>query len=156
MLNFSLRIPMDNIDRNIINTLQDGFPICASPYKQVAQGLNISEQELIKRLEKLLETGILSRFGPMYHAEQMGGALSLAAIKAPEKDFDTITETINAFPEVAHNYAREHTLNMWFVLATETPEQIHQVISKIETKIGLKVYNMPKIREYFVGLKLQA
>jgi len=147
---------MDNIDRNIINTLQDGFPICASPYKQVAQGLNISEQELIKRLEKLLETGILSRFGPMYHAEQMGGALSLAAIKAPEKDFDTITETINAFPEVAHNYAREHTLNMWFVLATETPEQIHQVISKIETKIGLKVYNMPKIREYFVGLKLQA
>lgn len=147
---------MDNIDRDIINTLQDGFPICTSPYKQVAQGLNISEQELINRLEKLLETGILSRFGPMYHAEQMGGALSLAAIKVPEKDFDTITETINSFPEVAHNYAREHTLNMWFVLATETPEQIHQVINKIETQTGLKVYNMPKIREYFVGLKLQA
>ena len=147
---------MDNIDRDIINTLQDGFPICTSPYKQVAQGLNISEHELINRLEKLLETGILSRFGPMFHAEQMGGALSLAAIKVPEKDFDTITETVNAFPEVAHNYAREHTLNMWFVLATETPEQIHQVIGKIETQTGLKVYNMPKIREYFVGLKLQA
>ncbi len=147
---------MDNIDCDIINTLQDGFPICASPYKKVAQGLNISEQALIHRLKKLLETGILSRFGPMYHAEQMGGALSLAAIKVPEKNFDAITATINAFPEVAHNYAREHTLNMWFVLATETPEQIHQVITKIETQTGLKVYNMPKIREYFVGLKLQA
>ena len=147
---------MDNIDRDIINTLQDGFPICMSPYKQVAQGLNISEQELIMRLKKLLETGVLSRFGPMYHAEQMGGALSLAAIKAPEKDFDSIANTINAFPEVAHNYAREHTLNMWFVLATETPEQIQQVIRKIEEKTGLTVYNMPKIQEYFVGLKLEA
>ncbi|NOQ14589.1 MAG: AsnC family transcriptional regulator [Methyloprofundus sp.] len=147
---------MDNIDRNIINTLQDGFPICTSPYKQLAQDLNISEQELITRLKKLLETGVLSRFGPMYHAEQMGGALSLAAIKAPEKDFDNIAETINAFPEVAHNYAREHALNMWFVLATETPQQIQQVISKIEEKTGLTVYNMPKIREYFVGLKLEA
>ncbi len=147
---------MDNIDRNIINTLQDGFPICTSPYKQVAQSLNISEQELLTRLKNLLETGILSRFGPMYHAEQMGGALSLAAIRAPEKDFDSIADTINAFPEVAHNYARENTLNMWFVLATETPEQVQQVIRKIEAKTGLTVYNMPKIQEYFVGLKLKA
>ncbi|MCK5356150.1 MAG: Lrp/AsnC family transcriptional regulator, partial [Methyloprofundus sp.] len=78
------------------------------------------------------------------------------AIKAPAKDFASIAESINAFPEVAHNYAREHALNMWFVLATETPEQIQQVISKIEEKTGLTVYNMPKIQEYFVGLKLQA
>jgi len=147
---------MDNIDRDIINTLQEGFPICTSPYKRVAQDLNISEQELLKRMESLLESGILSRFGPMYHAEHMGGALSLAAIKAPEKDFDSIAETINTFPEVAHNYAREHTFNMWFVLATETPEQIQQVINKIEAKTGLMVYNMPKIQEYFVGLKLEA
>ena len=147
---------MDKIDRDIINTLQDGFPICSSPYKQVAQRINITEQALITRLKKLLETGVLSRFGPMYHAEQMGGALSLAAIKAPAKDFASIAESINAFPEVAHNYAREHTLNMWFVLATETPEQIQQVIGKIEEKTGLTVYNMPKIQEYFVGLKLEA
>ena len=147
---------MDNIDRDIINTLQEGFPICTSPYKRVALDLSISEHELLKRMESLLESGILSRFGPMYHAEHMGGALSLAAIKAPEKDFDSIAETINTFPEVAHNYAREHTLNMWFVLATETPEQIQQVINKIEAKTGLMVYNMPKIQEYFVGLKLEA
>jgi len=147
---------MDKLDRDIINALQAGFPICNAPYKQAAQSLNISEQELITRLKKLLEAGILSRFGPMYHAEQLGGALSLAAIKVPAEDFDSIAETINSFPEVAHNYARAHTLNMWFVLATETPEQIQQVISKIEIKTGLTVYNMPKIQEYFVGLRLQA
>ncbi|NOQ65176.1 MAG: AsnC family transcriptional regulator [Methyloprofundus sp.] len=147
---------MDTLDRNIINTLQNGFPICASPYQQVADTLGISEQELLTRLQNLLDTGVLSRFGPMYHAEQMGGALSLAAVKAPLEEFDAIAECINAFPEVAHNYAREHALNMWFVLATETPEQIQPVIDKIEAKTGLKVYNMPKIKEYFVGLKLEA
>jgi len=147
---------MDEIDRAIINTLQDGFPICDSPYKKVAETLNISEKILIKRLQMLLDSGILSRFGPMFHAEHMGGALTLAAVKAPEDSYDTIAKIINAFPEVAHNYAREHALNMWFVLATETPEQIQQVISQIEAQTGLTVYNMPKIQEYFVGLKLEA
>ncbi len=147
---------MNKIDRTIINTLQEGFPICSSPYKKVAEGLRISEQELLDRLKVLLESGILSRFGPMYHAEHMGGALTLAAVKAPEQNYDNIADMINAFPEVAHNYAREHALNMWFVLATETPEQIQPIIQTIENKTGLKVYNMPKIQEYFVGLKLEA
>lgn len=147
---------MDTIDRDIINTLQNGFPLCSSPYKQVAQTLNISEQELLDRLKVLLDSGILSRFGPMFNAEQMGGALTLAAVTAPAQDFDTIAAIINAFPEVAHNYERDHKLNMWFVLATETPEQIQRVIKKIEAKTGLRVYNMPKIQEYFVGLKLEA
>ncbi|WP_428354599.1 Lrp/AsnC family transcriptional regulator [Methyloprofundus sp.] len=147
---------MDTIDRAIINTLQIGFPICNSPYKRVADDLKLSEQELLDRLKALINSGILSRFGPMFHAEHMGGALTLAAVKAPEQDFDNIAETINTFPEVAHNYAREHDLNMWFVLATETPEQINQVIANIEEKTGLTVYNMPKIQEYFVGLKLDA
>lgn len=147
---------MDDTDRSIINSLQEGFPICPAPYRQVAETLKISEQELIERIQILLDRGILSRFGPMFHAEQMGGALTLAAIKVPEDNYDAIAEIINAFPEVAHNYAREHLLNMWFVLATETPEQIQQVINQIETQTRLTVYNMPKIQEYFVGLKLEA
>ncbi len=147
---------MDKIDRSIINTLQEGFPICDSPYQQVALTLNITEDDLLHRLECLLETGILSRFGPLFHAEQMGGALSLAAVKVPEEDFDSIAEKINSLPEVAHNYARNHSLNMWFVLATETLEQQQASIQTIENLTGLTVYNMPKIKEYFVGLKLEA
>lgn len=147
---------MDELDKRIINSLQAGFPICAAPYQQVAAQLGISEDALLTRLQALLDDGLLSRFGPMYHAEEMGGGLSLAALKAPAEDFDRIADIVNAFPEVAHNYARNHALNMWFVLATETPEQIEQVISRIEQQTALKVYNMPKIREYFVGLRLHA
>jgi DNA-binding Lrp family transcriptional regulator len=147
---------MDEIDRLIINTLQEGFPICDSPYQQVAIQLGLTEQVLIDRLQALLDNGTLTRFGPLYHAELMGGALTLAAVKAPAERFAEITDIINAFPEVAHNYARNHTLNMWFVIATETPEQIQHTITAIEQQTGLTVVNMPKINEYFVGLKLEA
>ena len=147
---------MEQIDRDIINHLQEGFPICDSPYLQVSKTLNISETELLQRLQRLLDCGILSRFGPLFHAEQMGGALTLVAMKVLDERFDEITETVNSFPEVAHNYARNHRLNMWFVLATETLEQQTTILKLIEQQTGLSVYNMPKITEYFVGLKLEA
>ncbi len=147
---------MNDIDRLIINQLQTGFPICDAPYQQLASQLGLTEEMLIERLQVLLDNGTLSRFGPLYHAELMGGALTLAAVNVPVERFDEITGIINAYPEVAHNYARNHRLNMWFVVATETPEQIEQTLAAIEQQTGLTVYNMPKIKEYFVGLKLDA
>ncbi|MFZ2451045.1 MAG: AsnC family transcriptional regulator [Methylovulum miyakonense] len=147
---------MDDTDRLIINTLQVGFPICDAPYRQVAQSLGISETDLLARLQALLANGTLTRFGPLYNAEQMGGALTLAAVKIPTERFGAVTDIINAFPEVAHNYARSHELNMWFVLATETPEQQQYTINAIEQQTGLVVYNMPKLKEYFVNLRLEA
>lgn len=147
---------MDDIDKAIINRLQQGLPICESPYRYVAEQLGVAEAELLERLQNLLNQGVLSRFGPMYHAEQMGGALTLAAMKVPAERFDEIAGIVNGFPEVAHNYARNHALNMWFVLATEKPEQVQAVIDAIERQTGLTVYNMPKIKEYYVGLQLEA
>ena len=146
---------MDAIDRNIINEFQGGFPISPRPYADAAAMLGIEEQDLIDRLQALLDAGTLSRFGPMYHAEKLGGGLTLAALAVPEDDFDAIAETVNAFPEVAHNYARQHHLNMWFVLATETPERIDTVITEIEHATGLSVHNMPKETEFFVGLRFE-
>ncbi len=146
---------MDTIDRHIINNLQGHFPICERPYAEAAEQLGISEGELIQRLSQLLEQGLLSRFGPMYHAERLGGGLTLAAMCVPESDFEEVVAQVNAFPEVAHNYAREHELNMWFVLATEQPERIDEVIAEIEAQTGLPVYNMPKQAEYYVGLKFE-
>lgn len=146
----------DEIDARLINQLQEGFPVCESPYLQVANELNLTESDVLARLKKLLDNGTLTRFGALYNAERIGGALTLAAIKVPEMDFETVVEIVNAFPEVAHNYARNHELNMWFVLATETAEQLAATLAAIEFQTGLHVFNMPKINEYFVGLKLEA
>jgi len=145
---------MDDLDRNIINELQGGFPVCERPYAEVAARLDTSEDELITRLEALLATGVLSRFGPMYNAERLGGGLTLAAIAVPEERFDEVADLVSDHMEVAHNYARDHKLNMWFVLATETPERIGEVISEIETETGLDVVNMPKQEEFYIGLRL--
>jgi hypothetical protein len=89
----------------------------------------------------------------MYHAERLGGALTLAAMQVPVRDFERVTGIVNGFPEVAHNYAREHGFNMWFVLATEAPERIGEVISEIERISGYRVYNLPKLEEFYVGLR---
>jgi siroheme decarboxylase len=145
---------MDDLDRHIINDLQGGFPVCERPYAEVAARLGTDEDQLIKRLDVLLADGMLSRFGPMYHAERLGGGLTLAAIAVPDERYDEVTELVNSHVEVAHNYARDHKLNMWFVLATETPERISEVISEIETATGLDVVNMPKQEEYYIGLRL--
>src|SRR5512139_1806482 len=115
---------LDHINRAIINRLQEGFPISETPYAEVAAELNIDEEMLLARLQQMLDEKVLTRFGPMYHAERLGGGLTLAAMAIPPADFERVTEQVNAFPEVAHNYARDHQLNMWFVLATETPERI--------------------------------
>ena len=147
---------LDTIDRAIINRLQDSFPICDRPYQSVAQQFGITEEALIQRLQRMLEHRQLSRFGPLYNAERLGGGLSLCAMSVPETGFERVAEQVNAFPEVAHNYARDHKLNMWFVLATETPERIDAVIAAIERETGLKVYDMPKLEEFFVGLRFEA
>lgn len=147
---------MDELDRRIIDALQGGFPLCARPYRQAAEGLGLEEEELIARLDRLLAESVLTRFGPMFQAERLGGAFLLAAMAVPEERFEAVAEQVNALPEVAHNYRREHRLNMWFVLATETPEGIEAAIARIERDTGLPVLAFPKLREYFVELKLPA
>ena len=147
---------IDALDRQIINALQGGFPVSPRPYAEAAQRLGITEAELIGRLEGLLDAGVLSRFGPMFHAERMGGGLTLAAMQVPEERFEAVADQVNAHPEVAHNYARDHALNMWFVAATDRPEAIGETLDAIAAETGLEVLDMPKLKEFFVGLRFEA
>ncbi len=147
---------MDQLDKNIINTLQYDFPVCDRPFAKLAETLNSTEDELINRVQAMLDSGLLTRFGPMYNAVNMGGALSLCAMKVPEDRFNEVTEQVNAFAEVAHNYQRDHEMNMWFVLATETQQELNNTLDAIKNTTGISVYNMPKEKEFFVGLHFKA
>lgn len=146
---------MDELDRRIVNQLQGGFPVSERPFREVGDRLGTTESELITRLRCMLDDGLLTRFGPMYHAENMGGAVSLCAMKVPPARFDEVAGQVNAFPQVAHNYQRDHDMNMWFVLATETPDQLDVTLSKIEQLTGISVFNLPKQEEFYVGLHFQ-
>ena len=146
---------MDAVDRRIIAGLQGGFPLTHRPFEAAANELELSEIELIHRLEKLLEAGVLSRFGPLFNVEAMGGTYVLAAMAVPEDVFDAVAEAVNAHVEVAHNYEREHHLNMWFVVAADTRAKAQDVLDRITRETGIEVLAMPKLDEYFVGLRLQ-
>lgn len=146
----------DDTDRRLINAIQGEFPLSERPFAEVGVLLGLAEDEVIARLQSLLDDRVLTRFGPMYQIERMGGAFCLAAIAVPEAQWASAVEAVNAFPEVAHNYRREHALNMWFVLATETPEGIADCARRIEAATGLVVHLFPKEREYFVEMRLEA
>ena len=146
---------MDSLQRYFINQFQGGFPVVARPYASVAATLGTDETAVISMIKDLLDEGLLSRFGPMYDAVSMGGGLTLAAMSVPASRFETVVEQVNALSAVAHNYQRDHELNMWFVLATDTPEGIGKALATIEEETGLTVYNFPKLQEFYLGLWLK-
>ncbi|CAI8775577.1 Siroheme decarboxylase NirG subunit [Pseudomonas sp. IT-P12] len=143
---------MDDLDRRLINRLQLGLPLVRHPWKALAAELHSSDSELLDRLHRLLEDGVLTRFGPMFDIEQLGGAFTLAALAVPEERFDEVAEQLHALPEVAHNYRREHLWNMWFVLACATEQRLGDTLQHIETLTGLPLLNLPKEETYHVGL----
>lgn len=147
---------IDDTDRKILNRLQEGFPVSPRPFAEVADELGMMETDLIDRLAAMKANRTITRFGPFYDAAAMGGAFCLCAMQVPEADFETVTEQVNAHPEVAHNYARNHRLNMWFVLATETQAAIASVAKRIETETGLTVLLFPKEHEFFIGFRVAA
>jgi hypothetical protein len=126
---------IDAIDRAIIDTLQGGFPICERPYAEVP-GAGHQRGGTARTPAANARPRVLTRFGPMFQVERMGGAFVLAAMRVPEADWQRVLEIVNAFPAVAHNYRRESDrnceFNMWFVLATETPTASRPRYAEIE------------------------
>lgn len=143
-------------DARLIDHLHGGFPLVDRPFAAVGQALGWSEERVIERLHQLLAQGVLTRFGPLFQIERAGGQFVLAAIAVPEERWSAVAAQVNAFAEVAHNYQRTHALNMWFVVAAETPALAQDALARIEAATGLPVLAFPKLEEYFVELRLPA
>ena len=146
---------IDPTEKAIINGLQGGFPLTPRPFRDAGAALGLSEGELLEGVRDLVGAGQLSRFGPLWNAEMLGGDVCLAAIAVPPDRFDAVAEQVNAHPEIAHNYERTHALNMWFVVSAEDPNRVAQVIAEIEAETGLTVHAMPKMHEFFVGFRVE-
>lgn len=147
---------LDATDRRVLNRMQEDLPLTPRPFAEVAAELGLDEAELIGRLARMRREGIVTRFGPFFDAEAMGGAFCLCAMAVPEARFEEVAGRVNAHPEVAHNYARDHALNMWFVLATEDKAGIAAAAAAIEAETGIRVLRFPKLREFFIGFRVAA
>ncbi|WP_269586029.1 Lrp/AsnC family transcriptional regulator [Roseibium sp. Sym1] len=147
---------LSELDRRLINRLQDDLPLTSHPFAVLAAEMELSEQEVVNRVRRLRDDGLLTRFGPFFDAEALGGAFCLCAMAVPQERFEEVLTKVNAHPEVAHNYEREHRLNMWFVLATESRATIASTAASIERETGLEVLLFPKEREFFIGFRVNA
>ncbi|WP_440989060.1 siroheme decarboxylase subunit beta [Haloarchaeobius baliensis] len=156
---------LDRTDRAVVNAFQGGFPVVRRPFDPAAaalrdRGVQVSADELVERVRTLDDEGVLSRFGPLVNAQEIGGTATLVAMHAPEDRFDEVAEQVNAHREVAHNYEREHPhLNMWFVLSVADGEdetaddRVESVLAEIEAETGQETYNLPKQQEFRVEAK---
>ncbi|MFD1589267.1 Lrp/AsnC family transcriptional regulator [Halorientalis brevis] len=150
---------LERADRAVINAFQGGFPVVERPFEPAAaalrdRGVEMDADELLTRVQRLDEEGILTRFGALINAEEIGGAATLVAMHAPEDRYDEVAEQVNAYDEVAHNYEREHPhLNMWFVVSVPDPDRVDDVLAEIEDETGQETYNLPKQQEFRVEAK---
>jgi len=150
---------LSTLDRAIVNAFQGGFPTVERPFEPAAaalrdRGVDVTADELLARIQHLDEEGILTRFGALVNAQEIGGNASLVAMHAPPERFDEVAEQVNAFREVAHNYEREHPhLNMWFVVSVADEGRIEEVLAEIEAETGQETYNLPKQQEFRVEAK---
>ncbi|MGM0604322.1 MAG: Lrp/AsnC family transcriptional regulator [Halobacteriota archaeon] len=150
---------LSTLDRAIVNAFQGGFPVVERPFEAAAaaltdRGVAVEATDLLDRIRRLEAEGVLSRFGALVNAQEIGGNASLVAMHAPEEQFDEIAERVNGFREVAHNYEREHPyLNMWFVVSVADEDRIDAVLSEIESETGQRTYNLPKRAEFRVEAK---
>lgn len=147
---------LTDFERRLINHLQGGFPLATDPYSILAEQLHSTPRNILSAIESLLERGVLTRFGPLLNIEKTGGAFSLCALQVPEARFEEVSNLVNSYSQVAHNYQREHDWNMWFVLATETETELLNVYDEIVRRSDCPGLNLPKQEEYYVGLRLQA
>ena len=147
------------VDSAILNAFQGGFPVTERPFEPAAaalreRGVDVSSADLVDRIAAMDEAGTLSRFGALIDAEAIGGTATLVATHAPAERFDEVVERINARPEVAHNYERDHPhLNVWFVVSVADEDRVDEVLAGIEAETGRETYNLPKRREFRVEAK---
>jgi DNA-binding Lrp family transcriptional regulator len=147
---------MDALERLVVNRLQEGIDVEEAPFASCAAELGMSAEDLVAHLSRLLDAGVLTRFGPLYDVEALGGLFTLAAMRVPPERFDAVASTVNAHPEIAHNYEREHEYNMWFVVAAEDPEDVRRVLGDIERETGCEVLDLPRLEAYGLNLRLEA
>ncbi len=137
---------MDDVDRQLLNVMQNEFPICEKPFLEIGKKLNICEKEVLARLHKLKSGGIIRRIGGVFDSKYLGYKSSLLAAKVPSEKLEKAVSYINQFPGVTHNYQRSHPYNLWFTLSASSPEKFSQIVELIKTKTGIRdILELPSI-----------
>jgi len=142
---------MNSLQKKLLDAYQHGLPISPTPYADMAGKLGVREDEVISALEKLANIGVISRVGPVFRPGTVGVS-TLAAMEIPEARLEEVATLVNSYPEVNHNYEREHRFNLWFVVTAPTEKRIQEILDDIERKVSLPLMSLPMQSSYHIDL----
>lgn len=142
---------LDNTDRSILNIIQTGFPIDPHPYRVIGDSAGITEEEAYRRVIAMKDGGVIRRIGASYDSRGLHFTSTLCSVKVPSELVDVVVAKINSYPEVTHNYQRNHPYNVWFTVIAESTDRINGILREIEAATGCpEIRNMPALKNFKV------
>lgn len=145
--------PLDRRDRLILNEIQRNFPITHRPFLALARRLKIREKEIVERVQRLKEVGIIRRIGASFSARAVGFTSTLCAARVPGEKIERFVSVVNTYPGVTHNYEREGEYNIWFTLIAPSRKKIDQILAEISRKTGVKeILNLPALKTFKIAV----
>ncbi len=142
---------LTDLEFHLLNDWQRDFPLVSRPFAELARRLDASEAQVIASLSELKARGHLSRIGAVFRPHVLGWS-TLAALAAPPEALERVAQLICDFPEVNHNYEREHAYNLWFVVTAPSRERVSAVLAEIQRQTGLKPLDLPMLEDYHIDL----
>ncbi len=142
---------MKILTEQLLNNFQRNFPLLPAPFEHIARSLNTDSDTVLERLRELQKNGAVSRVGAVFKPNTVGVS-TLAAIAVPDCLLENVAPIISAFPQVNHNYEREHEYNLWFVVTAENQPALEESLRHIEERTGYPVLSLPLIKDYHIDL----
>ncbi|MCW4048116.1 MAG: AsnC family transcriptional regulator [Candidatus Bathyarchaeota archaeon] len=125
-------VQLDTVDKKLLTIVQEELPLVSRPWDALAERLGVTYEELMKRVKKLHEDGVIRRFGPVLETDRVGlSARTLVLMKIPHDRVEEVGVIVSGFDTVTHNYLREHEYNMWFTLITSSEDQLRSSLQEI-------------------------
>ena len=147
----------DQTDLALLEALQDDLPLVPRPWRAIAGRLKMQESELLIRLERLHKAGIIRGISPVLESRPMGlRASTLVAMHVPEERLDEIAAIISSYPEVSHNFQRDHRYSVWFTLSARDEEGIRRVLDRILQETGIPandVLDLPTVKKIKIDVR---
>lgn len=135
----------------LLNDYQRDFPLQSTPFAQIARAHNTDTDNILQLLEKLKKQGLITRVGPVFRPNTIGVS-TLAAMIIPADKLESVAKLVNNYPEVNHNYEREHAYNLWFVVTASDQQHLEKTLLGIEKLTGIAVMRLPLVREHHIDL----
>jgi DNA-binding Lrp family transcriptional regulator len=139
------------LEQHLLNDFQRDMTMSATPYADIAQTLNVSESDVLQSIQSLQDRGVISRVGPVFRPNRVGVS-TLAAMSVEADDLECVARIVSAFPEVNHNYERDHDYNLWFVVTASSEEHLDIVLYEIEQHTEYPLMSLPMLDDYFIDL----